>query len=49
MAHHALGHSALAQTFFRQLTELPTRDKWKDNDEAKALFKEAQQQLVKKA
>jgi WD40 repeat protein/serine/threonine protein kinase len=48
MAHHALGHAADAQAFFRQLTDLLKRDKWKLNDEARALYEEAKRTLAKK-
>jgi WD40 repeat protein/serine/threonine protein kinase len=48
MAHHALGHAADAQAFFRQLTELLKQDKWKLNDEARALFEETKRTLAKK-
>jgi tetratricopeptide (TPR) repeat protein len=48
MAHQALGHAAEAQAFFRQLADVIKQDKWKANDEAKALFEEAKRTLATK-
>jgi WD40 repeat protein/serine/threonine protein kinase len=48
MAHQAVGHAAEAQAYFQQLAELVKQDKWKDNSEAQAFFKEAHERLSKK-
>ena len=48
MAHHALGHTAEAQAFLRQLAELLKQDRWKSDKQANALFEEARQAMSKK-
>jgi tetratricopeptide (TPR) repeat protein len=45
MSHHALGHAKEAAAFFKQLNKLMS---WKNDTEAKALFKEAQERLGQK-
>jgi uncharacterized protein HemY len=48
MAHQSLGQASEAQSFLGQLSELLKEDEWKTDDDANALFKEAQQRLAKK-
>jgi eukaryotic-like serine/threonine-protein kinase len=48
MSHHALGHAKEAAAFFKQLNKLMKQDRWKNDDESVAFFKEAQERFAEK-